>query len=55
MCCVFPMLAACAWAAEPAGNEAIRKAIATFNNPRERGVWRISVTRIAGAAPLLAP
>jgi hypothetical protein len=33
---IFPMLAVCAWAAEPGGNEAIRKAIATFNNPRER-------------------
>src|ERR1035438_2673370 len=33
---IFPMLATCAWAAEPAYNEAIRKAIATFNNPRER-------------------
>jgi hypothetical protein len=36
ICCVFPMLAVCAWAAEPADTEAIRKAIATFNRPGER-------------------
>ena len=30
------MLAASAWAAEPGDNEAIRKAIAAFNNLRER-------------------
>jgi hypothetical protein len=29
-------LAARAWAADPADNEAIRKAIATFNDPHER-------------------
>ena len=46
---IFPMLAACAWAAEPAGNEAIRKAIATFNNPRERTTV---LARDADIAPL---
>ena len=30
------MLAAGAWAADPADSEAIRKAIATFNHPHER-------------------
>jgi len=30
------MLAAGAWAADPADSEAIRKAIATFNDPHER-------------------
>jgi hypothetical protein len=48
MCCVFPILAACAWAAGPA-DEAIRKAIATFNNPRERATV---VARDADIAPL---
>jgi hypothetical protein len=35
MCCIFPVLAACAWAGDPA-DEAIRKAIATFNDPHTR-------------------
>jgi hypothetical protein len=49
MCCVFPMLAACAWATDPAGSEAIRQAIATFNNPRERASV---LARDADIAPL---
>ena len=48
MCCVFPMLAACAWARDPA-DEAIRQAIATFNNPRERATV---LARDADIAPL---
>ncbi len=35
-CCILLALVACAWAADPADHEAIRKAIATFNNPHER-------------------
>ena len=35
MCCIFPMLAACVWAGDPA-EDAIRKAIATFNDPHKR-------------------
>ena len=32
---ILPMLAACAWAGDPA-EDAIRKAIATFNDPQKR-------------------
>src|SRR5260370_27510059 len=35
-CCLLLAQAACAWEADPADHEAIRKAIATFNNPHER-------------------
>ena len=36
MCCVFPLLAACAWAGAVPDSEAIRQAIATFNDPHKR-------------------
>ena len=35
-CCVFLVLAASAWAGDSPDSEAIRKAIATFNDPRQR-------------------
>ena len=35
MCCVFPILAACVWAGDPA-EDAIRKAIATFTDAHTR-------------------
>ena len=48
-CCILLALAARAWAAEPADNEAIRKAIATFNDPHERATV---VARDADLSPL---
>jgi hypothetical protein len=36
MCCVFSMLVACAWAEDDPADKAIRKAIATFNDPHTR-------------------
>jgi hypothetical protein len=48
MCCFFPMLAACAWAGDPA-EDAIRKAIATFNDPHTRATV---LARGADIAPL---
>src|SRR5450759_5354956 len=46
---IFLMLAAGAWAAEPADSQAIRKAIATFNDPRERATV---LARDADLSPL---
>lgn len=48
-CWIFLTLAARAWAAEPAGSEAIRKVIATFNDLRERGTV---LARDADLSPL---
>jgi hypothetical protein len=50
ICCVFLMLAASAWAADPADSEAIRRAIATFNDPGERATV---LARDADLSPLL--
>jgi hypothetical protein len=36
ICGIFLILAARGWAADPADSDSIRKAIATFNNTRER-------------------
>lgn len=36
ICWILLMLAARAWADEPAGSQAIRKAIAAFNDPHQR-------------------
>ena len=49
ICWIFPILAARAWAAEPEGSEAIRKAIATFNDPHERATV---LARDADLSPL---
>ena len=43
------MLAAIAWAADPADHEAVRKVVATFNNPRLRATV---LARDADIAPL---
>ena len=51
-CCVFLMLAACVRAQEPADSEAIRKAIATFNEPRQRAAV---LAPGADVAPLKRP
>ena len=48
-CCILLALAARAWAAGPADNEAIRKAIATFNDPHERATV---LARDADLSPL---
>jgi hypothetical protein len=48
-CCILLALAARAWAADPADNEAIRKAIATFNDPHERATV---LARDADLSPL---
>lgn len=45
------MLAAIAWAAGPADHEAVRKAIATFNNPHERASVLARDADIAPLAP----
>jgi hypothetical protein len=44
---IFLILGACAWAAEPADSEAIRKAIATFNHPHERATVLARVADLA--------
>ena len=49
VCCVLPMLAAIAWAGGTTDDEAIRKAIATFNDPHKRA--RV-LARGADIAPL---
>src|ERR1035438_6340475 len=49
VCCVFPMLAALAWAGGTTDDEAIRKAIATFNAPHKRASV---LARGADIAPL---
>ena len=48
ICCIFPILAACAWAGAASDHEAIRKAIAIFNNPRERASVLARDADIAG-------
>ena len=48
-CCILLALAACAWPAGPADNEAIRKATATFNDPHERATV---LARDADLSPL---
>ena len=52
MFCVVPMLAVRAWAGDPPDSDAIRKAIATFNDPHERPTV---LTRDADIAPLMRP
>ena len=47
--CILLALVASAWAAGPADNEAIRKAIATFNDPHERATV---LARDADLSPL---
>jgi hypothetical protein len=47
--CILLGLCARAWAADPADNEAIRKAIATFNDPHERATV---LARDADLSPL---
>ena len=49
MCCVLPMLAAFAWAGGTTDSDAIRKAIATFNDPHKRASV---LAREADIAPL---
>jgi hypothetical protein len=43
---ILPMLAACAWAGDPA-EDAIRKAIATFNDPHTRATVQAPGAEIA--------
>ena len=49
ICWIFPIVLAIAHAAEPDASDAIRKAIATFNNPQQRATV---VARDADLSPL---